>query len=136
MIRRGDGGQGGFTLLEVLVALAILGTVVAGWLAAFGSELRTMARSSEVVTAASLARERLASIELLAAHRLPSLPDSLEAGAFPEPLEMYRWAASARAVRGRSLVELDVTVSGPGASRRLTTLVPVSRPSFGGPERP
>lgn len=115
----------GFTLVEVLVAVVILGLSVVGWLAAYGSELRTMGRASEVTVATALAEERLETIRLLAAERLPDLPDSLAKGTFPEPLDGYRWEADARTMAGRRLAELTLTVSWDGGFRELVTLVPL-----------
>lgn len=119
------GTAGGFTLLEVLVAVAILGLSVVGWLAAYGSEFRALSRAAEVSTATALAQERLETIEVMAPDRLPNLPDSLRGGTFPKPLDQYRWEAKARAVSGRSLAAVTVTVVWGNGSKAITTLLPV-----------
>lgn len=122
----------GFTLVEVMVAVAILGLAAVGWLAAVGSQVRTMARASEVTVATALAQERLETIRLLAADRLPSLPDSLEEGTFRDALHGYRWEADARTLPGTKLAELTLTVSWDGGSRTLATLVPLPASGGGG----
>ena len=126
---RGTERAAGFTLVEVLVALTIIGLSVVGWMAAYGSELRAMGRAAEVTVATALAEERLETIQLLADDRLPNLPDSLARGTFPEALDGYRWEADARTRSGRRLAELTVTVTWVGGSRTLVTMVPLSAPS-------
>lgn len=120
---------GGFTLLEVMVAVAIVGLAVVAWLSAYGSELRALSRAAEVSAATALAEDRLETIELMAPERLPNLPDSLRQGTFPEPLSQYRWDAKARTVAGRDLAEVSVIVTWANGSKALTTLLPVPSPT-------
>lgn len=57
-------GSGGFTLLEVLVAVAILGASLAVLLSAVNKGLDLGFKSKNMIIASSLAQRRLAEIEL------------------------------------------------------------------------
>ena len=101
----------GFTLLEAVVALAIVGVVAVGAFAAYGAELRTEVRAQEVWALEALAEERLATLVLTEPAQLRSLPDSVRTGRFAAPFARYRWESESRPVRGeRELWDLRVTV--------------------------
>jgi prepilin-type N-terminal cleavage/methylation domain-containing protein len=101
----------GFTLLEAAVAVAIVGMISVGALAAFSADLRAAQRSQEVLPASALAEERLAALELAEPTRLAMLPDSLKRGRFAPPFERYEWMATASPVRGeRYLYDFTVRV--------------------------
>lgn len=109
----------GFTLLEAVVALAIVGTVAIGALEAYAAEARAATRERESAPAAALARERMARLELLDAHALRTLPESLSRGRLATPLP-YEWTAGARAVDGEpDLYELSVDVRWPDGAVAL-----------------
>jgi len=101
----------GFTLLEATVAMVVLGTVAIGALAAFAAEARAAARANALAPAAALARERLSRLELLDAHALRTLPESLSRGSEALGTQSYEWSATAHAVAGESdLYDLAVEV--------------------------
>jgi general secretion pathway protein I len=105
-------GRRGFTLLETVVALAIVGLAVVAALEAFGAELRTSARAHRALESEALAGERLARLRLLAAEELASLSDSMARGRFPTPFADYQWAADAAPVLGEpELYEVSVRVT-------------------------
>src|SRR5436309_6691188 len=89
-------GASGFTLLEVVVALAIVGIAGVAALEAFGAEVRGADKTQQALPAAALAEERLGRLALLATSELAHLPDSLSRGTFPAPLDRYRWVATGR----------------------------------------
>ncbi len=60
MIRAADGKSQGFTLLEVIIALAILGVSLAVLLRGFGGGLDRLRRSEAEATAGALAQSLLA----------------------------------------------------------------------------
>jgi prepilin-type N-terminal cleavage/methylation domain-containing protein len=102
----------GFTLLEAVIALAIIGAAVVGVLGAFGGDVRAADRSRTALTVSTLARSRLARLEIATATELATLPDSLAHGAFDAPFAGYQWKATSRAVPGEpDLYDLRVTVS-------------------------
>jgi len=102
----------GFTLLEAVVAMTIVGLVAAAALGAFGADLRAAERAERMFPAAALARERLVQLEQIAIGPLNTLPDSMARGTFDSPFEDYSWTATAALARGTDhLVELRVVVS-------------------------
>lgn len=59
MIKGPDAGRGGFTLLEVLVALAVLGMALLVITRLFSSDLRAISVSEDYIVAVSKAESRL-----------------------------------------------------------------------------
>ena len=103
--------ESGFSLLEAVVALMIVGTASVSALAAFGAELRTTDRAARALEARALADDRLARLRLTSNAELAPLADSLRHGRFAPPFEAYQWDATSRNVREREGVfEVSVTV--------------------------
>lgn len=112
--------RGGFTLLEATVAVAIIGLVAVGTLAAFAADLRASTKANDTLPAAALAEERLARLELADVRELDMLPDSLAHGRFDEPFADYRWTATATPVHNETaLYELTAIVEWGGGSYTL-----------------
>lgn len=112
----------GFTLLEAVVALAIIGSTAVGVLGAFSANLRAADRARIALAASTLARTRLARLEIATARELASLPDSLARGTFAPPLERFHWSASSLAVLGEpDLYDLRVRVSWADGESELRT---------------
>ena len=106
-------GRRGFTILEAVIALAIVGLAGVSALEAMGAEVRAADRAAEAYTLAALAQDRLAVIALVSPRALSPLPDSLARGTFPPPFEMYRWTDSVQPLAGgRWLYDVTVTISG------------------------
>jgi prepilin-type N-terminal cleavage/methylation domain-containing protein len=104
--------RNGFTLLEAVVALAILVVTGVAALSALGAELRAAGRSNHALEATALAQDRLARIRLLSSEEMELLPDSLRRGDFAAPFEGYAWRASARGVSDEpDLFDVAVVVS-------------------------
>jgi prepilin-type N-terminal cleavage/methylation domain-containing protein len=101
----------GFSLLEAVVALAIVGLAVVAALGAFGVELRTAAQASRALEAEALAQSRLAVVRLLPPKELDPLTDSLRRGRFPSPFDGYQWETSSRSMVGQEhLFQVAVAV--------------------------
>ena len=101
----------GFTLLEALVALVLVGTVVAGSLRVVGATLRGAAQVTSHAHAVALADARLSELTLLPAESLGHYARPRE-GTDAAPFQQYRWQA--RLVRDRAspgLVRATVRVS-------------------------
>jgi Tfp pilus assembly protein PilV len=119
----------GFSLLEAVVAAAIVGLVSIAALGALAAELRVAGTARRALEEAALAQDRMAAMRVLPAATLRSLPDSLSRGAFPEPFARYRWEAAAREVRGeQGLVDVEVRVISDGGSHVLRTRLYRPRP--------
>lgn len=101
----------GFTLLEAVVALAIVGVTVVAVLGAFAGDLRATERVRHALVSETLAEQRLATLRLLGVSELARLPDSLRRGTFRSPLDGYRWTMETARVRGEDgLFELRVRI--------------------------
>ncbi len=112
--------RAGFTLLEAVVALAIVGIVGIGALEAYAAEARAATKARESAPAVAIARERLARLQLLDAHTLRTLPESLARGRWEASSVPYEWAARARPVSGEpDLYEVGVEVHWPNGAYTL-----------------
>lgn len=89
--------RSGFTMLEAIVALAIVSLVCVGVLAAYGAALRADVIATDRLPLAALATERLAQVDLDGG-RLDQLPDSLARGSFVAPYAGASWTVDARPV--------------------------------------
>lgn len=101
----------GFTLLEALVALVLVGTVVAGTLGVVGATLRGASLVATHARAVALADARLSALTLVPADSLSYYARPRE-GAFAPPFEGYRWRARLMRVRSNpALLRASVAVT-------------------------
>jgi type II secretion system protein I len=109
---RSSGPRIAFTLMEVIVALIIVGMTAIATLSTFATELRTAGAAQSALEAAALADNQLALLQLVPAEDLSSLPDSSKSGVFAAPFQQYSWTAKVTPVSGETdLFEGLVTVS-------------------------
>jgi prepilin-type N-terminal cleavage/methylation domain-containing protein len=108
MAARRSRAQRGFTLLEAVVALAIIGLVCVGVLDAYGATLRADVIAAERLPLAALAEEGIAALDLESGS-LERLPDSLARGTFGAPYGTATWDTEVRRVR-QSETLYDVTI--------------------------
>ena len=126
-----NAGRRGFTLLEAVVALAILGIAGVAALEAVGGELRAADRARAAVTVSALAQDRLAVVTLLPIAELQPLADSVARGTFASPFQDYAWNMELRPVLGeRDLYSVTVEVFSETTRYALATRL--YRPSLGG----
>lgn len=118
------------TLLEAVVALAIVGLAGVAALATAGSELRAAGRARRAIEAAALADQSLSTVALLGVEDLDALPDSLARGSFPAPLDEYQWRMRSRAVPAqRDMYDVSVEILWPeGGSYTAATRLYRTRP--------
>ena len=102
----------GFTILEVMICLAILSGVVVTMLGSLNYHLGLVSYNRDLVTAALLAREKG---EEAALFGVPNL----RKGNFTEPMERFSWEIAAEETEFEGLKRLDVRV-GWGADRRVS----------------
>lgn len=114
---------GGFTLLEVLVAMVIIGLVSISGLAAVGAASRASDRATVAITASELADERLSSLLTLPSATLADSADDVERDLTGMP--GWRWSASV-VPEGNGLVTLSVQVAGENGGARRRMLRPES----------
>ena len=113
----------GFTVLEALIALVIIGFAVVTTVEALGGGLRAEGEVSAQLEAVTLAEARMTA---LAALPRDSLADYVAGrdGVFAPPFERYRWRAAIEPVAGtRSLLRATVTVAWPGRTYALETVL-------------
>jgi type II secretion system protein I len=122
--------RSGFTLLEAVVALAIISLVAVASLASVGTQLRATDHARHTTEAIALAQERLTAVQLLSFNDLQSLPDSIASGRFTAPLDMYRWRVNAQPVSdAEGLNTVTVQVEWPDGAYTLASRVYHSPPS-------
>jgi type II secretory pathway pseudopilin PulG len=120
-------------LLEAVVALAIIGLVAVALLSTTSSQLRTASKAGVLLTARSLAEDRIAAIRFLNYDDLADLPDSLAEGRFPPPFEGFQWTAVVEEMEDEyDLFGAEVVITGRGESFPLRTLVHAPRPVLTG----
>lgn len=114
--------RGGFTLLEALVALVIVGTVVTAAMTALGGTLRVASQVDGHATAVALADARLNELSLLPIDSLAYYAQPRE-GSYAAPLSSYHWRArlEQKQASTRSLLRATVTVSWPNGEYALAT---------------
>ena len=114
----------GFSLLEAVVALAIVGVTAVAALASVGTELRAADDARTTLEAEALAVYRMSTLEMLTADQLQRIPDSLARGTFDPPFERYRWKAGSEPVLGEAgLTEVQLDIEWNGGSFPLRTLL-------------
>ena len=87
----------GFTMLEAIIALAIVALVCVGVLGAYGSAIRADVTAVDRLPLAALAVERLAQVDIESGD-LSHLPDSLARGVFAAPYAGATWEVETRRV--------------------------------------
>lgn len=93
--------QGGFTLLEILIAVGILSTALVVFVTAQGSAFLASERGEFLNQAVFLAREKMTEAEIkieedLAKNKFPD--DSENEGSFDEPFDEFRWKQTIKKV--------------------------------------
>lgn len=124
--------RNGFTLLEAVVALAIVAAVLIGALSAAGAQLRASAGAADAVVAASLAEDLIELSALRGPDGAARLVMREESGRFEPPLDDFAW--STRAIRlpeESGLAELQVEVSWPGGMVTVATRLWLGRTTSG-----
>ncbi len=106
--------RSGFTLLEAIVALAVVSIVCIGVLAAQGSALRAESIANARLPLAELARDRIAAVDMFDGS-LNETPDTLKVGTFPPPYDMVQWHVRVEPVQGTTSLWSITAVTTSGA---------------------
>jgi prepilin-type N-terminal cleavage/methylation domain-containing protein len=111
------GARRGFSLMEAVVAVAVVGMTAVSALEAVGTDMRTAARSKRAIEAEALATSRLQFMDLLTDRELQSLPDSVQSGKFAPPLNEYAWTTTSTPLTDQAGVyDVRVSVTWPNGS--------------------
>lgn len=114
--------RSGISLLEAVVAVAIVGMTSVAALEAVGSDLRTAERARRAVEVEQLATSRLEVMNLLTDQELQALPDSISSGTFSKPLDEYSWKTTSAPVSDQAgLYDVRLTVVWPAGSYTVRT---------------
>jgi type II secretory pathway pseudopilin PulG len=88
----------GISLLEAVVAIAIVGMTSVAALESVGGGMRAAERSRHAIEAEALATAEREFMNMLTDRELQALPDSVSSGKFPVPMDAYTWTASSTPV--------------------------------------
>ena len=123
--------RNGFVLMEALIALAIVGVMAVALLGATSMQLRTAGKAATLLTARSLAEERMAVLRSLEYEGLSDPPDSILAGTFGEPFTDYSWRAEITPVEDEyDLFTVAVLVTAHDDEFTLRTLLHEPQPQL------
>ncbi len=113
-MERSRSAADGFTLLEVMVALAILSAVVVVGLESVGVGAAVRARAAEYAAPRSLAEQKLAELAALSGSELLAR-QGIRDGSFDPPFAEARWTVEVKEAEpgtGLFLVQVDVQLRG------------------------
>ena len=114
--------RSGISLLEAVVAIAIVGITSVSALEAVGGDMRTAERARRAIVVEALAGSRLEFMDLLTDRELQALPDSVESGKFPAPLDEYSWKTTSGSVSDQpGVYAVRVTIDWPSGSYVVRT---------------
>jgi prepilin-type N-terminal cleavage/methylation domain-containing protein len=117
-------GRDGFTLVEALVALLIVGAALVPLLGSVTAGLRAERRVAEAAALVSLAEARMSALALLPRDSVAGYLSPRE-GWFPAPFARHRWQAVLRGEPERpGLLRAAVRVEGPDGEFSLETVFP------------
>lgn len=88
-IATGPHNQRGFTLLEVMLAVVIVGTAFVACLSLVNQCIHSQSRVERITIATMLAKHKMSEIEAQA--RTERATDSERSGTYPEPYALYAW---------------------------------------------
>jgi general secretion pathway protein I len=111
MVHKRDGG---FTLLEIMIALAIIGGLLVTLLYTLNYHLGIAGRHEFTTVATLLARDKIEEVET---------NPVAGTGAFPEPYSDYRFAAVIKDSPFPGISEVSVTVSRGGEHLQLADFI-------------
>lgn len=114
--------RSGFTVLEALIALVIVGFAVVATVEALGGGLRAERQVSHHLEAVALAESKMNELGAVERDSI-SLYAGGRDGVFAPPFGAYRWRATIETVSGaRPLLRAGVTVTWRGGSYALATV--------------
>lgn len=114
----------GISLLEAVVAIAVVGMTAVSALESVGAGMRSAEKSRRAIEAEALASSRLDFLSLMTDQELQALPDSVESGKFTAPLDEYSWKTTSTAYADQAGVyDVRITVTWPTGAYTLKTYV-------------
>lgn len=116
--------RAGISLLEAVVAIAIVGMTAVSALESVGAGMRAAEKSRRAIEAEALATSRLEFMDFLGDRQLQSLPDSVQSGKWTAPLDEYSWKTTSAPLNDQAGVyDVRITVAWATGSYTLKTYV-------------
>ncbi len=112
-------GNKGLTLIEVLIAVSILGIGIVSVLQAYASSITTLEAGQFTIDGSSLAKQKMAEVEQ-AIMEEEEVPKGGERGIFNPPFEEFSWEWTISPSEMEDLYALDLTVSSKNNPRTFT----------------
>src|ERR1700754_778686 len=110
----------GVSLLEAVVAIAVVGMTAVSALESVGAGMRAAEKSRRAIEAEALATSRLEFMDFMSDKQLQSLPDSVQSGKWVAPLDEYSWKTTAAPLNDQAGVfDVRITVAWEGGSYTL-----------------
>lgn len=106
--------QAGFTLLETIIALAIMVVTLASILSVESNSITTSARARQMNVVAMLARNKMAEVENSVEGKVFDEVKKEDGGAFEAPFQDYRWSLAIKEVK---LPSLNFSAAGGGEEK-------------------
>jgi general secretion pathway protein I len=100
--------EGGFTLLEVMIALAIVGIALVALLALSNRSIAVNARLQKITQATLLAQDKMTEVEVILQQDPTQLTN--QKGVFDKPFDGYRWRTTFEDTPLPSVKQVTVTV--------------------------
>jgi type II secretory pathway pseudopilin PulG len=123
-VRRASRARRGISLFEAVVAIAVVGMTAVSALESVGAGMRSAEKSRRAIEAEALASSRLDFLDLMNDRELQTLPDSVEAGTFPKPLDEYSWKTTSAAYAEQpGVYDVRITITWPTGSYTVKTYV-------------
>jgi type II secretory pathway pseudopilin PulG len=123
-LRAAGRARRGISLLEAVVAIAVVGMTAVSALESVGAGMRSAEKSRRAIEAEALATSRLEFLDLMTDRELQTLPDSVQSGTFPKPLDEYSWKTTSSAYSDQAGVyDVQITVVWPTGSYTVKTYV-------------
>jgi len=114
----------GISLLEAVVAIAIVGMTAVSALESVGAGMRAAEKSRRAIEAEALATSRLEFMDFMSDRQLQALPDSVQSGKWIAPLDEYSWKTTSAPLNEQAGVyDVRITVAWPTGSYMLKTYV-------------
>ena len=119
-LRKGASGSEGFTLLEIMIALAILSISLLSLYSSIGNSLKASGFAEDMDRAMQLARQRMSEIRITLDEEMArgAFPDEKEEeGTFDKPNDRFKWSYTLRKVEVPAInpAGLEGGVQGTGA---------------------
>lgn len=112
----------GFTLLEVVTALAVIALVAISALALVGQQVHVAAHARQLIRAEVLAEQRMDMLRMLRSYEIQTLPDTIANGRYAPPYNDFTWhVMSLPVINDENLNDVQIDVNWDDGTYTLRT---------------